>query len=68
MCAPMSSRLNNKNSQIDEHANYVWRMNESDIDAIQSYATLNILLPENFAFRLVSARSTEASGLDERTL
>ena len=28
----------------------------------------HFLLPENFAFRLVSARSTEASGLDERTL
>ena len=26
------------------------------------------LLPENFAFKLVSARRTEASGRDERTL
>ena len=54
----------------NEHANYnaVWRMNESEYDAILSQPKLNVLLPENFAFKLVSARSTEASGLDERTL
>ena len=35
---------------------------------IPSYANSNVLLPENFAFKLVSARRTEARGLDERTL
>ena len=39
-----------------------------EYDAVPSYAKLNILLPENFAFKLVSARMTEASGLDERIL
>ena len=41
-------------------------MNEIDCDAIPSFAKSNILLPENFAFKLVSARRTEASGLEER--
>ena len=66
-CAPKSSRLNKNYTAVVKwmeslQINSDQRMNKSEWDE------KHFLLPENFALRLVSARSTEASGLDERTL